>query len=74
MPVLLDTNILLRLVQPQHPHARISEQALAVLRHRNEALHLTAQNLVEFWAVITGPLLKTGLDSPRHRPLWKFRH
>jgi len=61
MPVLVDTNILLRLLQPQHPHARIAEEALDELRRRDEVLNVTSQNLVEFWAVITRPIHENGL-------------
>ena len=53
MSVLVDTNILLRLLQPHHPHCGLAERALANLRSRNETLYLTAQNLVEFWTVVT---------------------
>jgi predicted nucleic acid-binding protein len=61
MAVLLDTNILLRLSQPNHPHNPIVEQALTVLRSRGEILHIVSQNLVEFWAVATRPLTENGL-------------
>ena|SRR5208337_2620124 len=61
MAVLLDTNILLRLLQPHHPHCPIAEQAINVLRKRNEVLHITAQNLVEFWATTTRPIDENGL-------------
>jgi len=53
--VLIDSNILLRLVQPQHPDCIVVERALGVLRTRNEALHVVAQNFIEFWAVATRP-------------------
>jgi predicted nucleic acid-binding protein len=56
MVVLLDTNILLRFLQPHHPHSPLAERALNILRTRNEVLNLTAQNLVEFWAAITRPV------------------
>ncbi|MGA2687513.1 MAG: PIN domain-containing protein [Candidatus Korobacteraceae bacterium] len=61
MAVLLDTNILLRLLQPHHPHCPIAERALVTLRGRGEVLHLAAQNLVEFWAAITRPVDENGL-------------
>ena len=61
MAVLLDTNILVRLVQPHHPHAAIALRALRTLRMGNEALHITQQNLVEFWAVTTRPVAANGL-------------
>lgn len=55
MAVLIDTNILLRLVQPHHPHCAAVERAVSVLRTRNEALNVVAQNLIEFWTVATRP-------------------
>src|ERR1039457_166235 len=61
MAVLLDTNILLRLLQPHHPHCALAERALSTLRKRNEVLNLAAQNLVEFWAAITRPVDENGL-------------
>jgi predicted nucleic acid-binding protein len=61
MAVLVDTNILLRSVQPHHPHFQFVEHAFAILRARNETLNVTAQNLIEFWAVATRPLSDNGL-------------
>jgi predicted nucleic acid-binding protein len=61
MAVLLDTNILLRLLQPHHPHCPLAERALNTLRRRNEVLNLAAQNLVEFWAATTRPVDENGL-------------
>jgi predicted nucleic acid-binding protein len=61
MGVLLDTNILLRILQPHSSQAPIAERALNVLRLRNEKLHITSQNLVEFWVVATRPLTENGL-------------
>jgi len=61
MAVLLDTNILLRLLQPHHPHCIPAERALNTLRKKNEVLDITAQNLVEFWAAITRPIDENGL-------------
>jgi predicted nucleic acid-binding protein len=61
MAVLLDTNILLRLAQPTHPHASLAEAAVCRLRARNETLNIVSQNLVEFWAVATRSLPDNGL-------------
>lgn len=61
MAVLLDTNILLRLLQPHSLQAPIAERALNALRSRNEALQITAQNIFEFWAVATRPMEENGL-------------
>jgi len=61
MAVLVDTNVLLRLAQPHHPSAPLAARALRVLRAGNESLHITQQNLVEFWAVATRPSDANGL-------------
>lgn len=61
MAVLVDTNILLRLLQPHHPHCTLAEQALTTLRSKNETLHLTTQNLFEFWTVVTRTVSGNGL-------------
>ena len=61
MAILLDTNILLRLTQPHHPGSRVAAQALRSLRANGEVLHITQQNLVEFWAVATRPIAVNGL-------------
>lgn len=61
MAVLLDTNILLRLTQPHHPNALVAARALRALRAGNETLHITQQNIVEFWAVATRPIAANGL-------------
>ncbi|MGO9255521.1 MAG: type II toxin-antitoxin system VapC family toxin [Bryobacteraceae bacterium] len=55
MAVLADTNILLRFVQPQHPHCAMVERAVGVFRTRNETMNVMAQNLIEFRAVATRP-------------------
>jgi predicted nucleic acid-binding protein len=61
MPVLLDTNILLRTLQPHHPHALIAENAMLALRAQNETLWVCAQNLFELLAVATRPANDNGL-------------
>src|SRR5438046_10447510 len=61
MAILTDTNILLRLLQPHHPHCQIAERALDVLRARNEILNIASQNLIELWAVATRPFDQNGL-------------
>lgn len=61
MAVLIDTNILLRLAQPQHPKVPLALRALRSLRAANEPLRIVHQNLVEFWAVSTRPAGANGL-------------
>ena len=55
MAILVDTNILLRSVQPRHPHYALVDQAFAFFRARGEGLCVTVQNLIEFWVVATRP-------------------
>lgn len=62
MAVLPDTDVLLRLAQPHHPHAQNAVRALRPLRVRNEALYIVQQNIVEFWAVATHPVSANGLE------------
>ncbi len=59
--ILVDTNILLRSLHPQHPHYGPTKSALKLLRLRNETLCVAPQNLVEFWGVATRPLNENGL-------------
>ena len=61
MSYLLDTNILLRLVQKNSPMYVDTRKALQILRDRQEKLYIVPQNLVEFWAVVTRPLAVNGL-------------
>ncbi len=61
MATLADTNILLRSLNPDDPQYAAATNALATFRLRNEILCITAQNLVEFWAVATRPVKENGL-------------
>jgi predicted nucleic acid-binding protein len=61
MATLVDTNILLRIVQPHSPHSQVAERALGALRRDHEKLHLASQNVFEFWAVSTRLLSENGL-------------
>jgi hypothetical protein len=61
MAVLVDTNILLRSVQPRHPQFSLVKSALAILRRDREELNVSVQNLIEFWVVGTRPERVNGL-------------
>jgi predicted nucleic acid-binding protein len=61
MSVLLDTNILTRSVQLNHPMRPLAEDAVAILRRRGEQLCFVPQNLYEFWVVCTRPISQNGL-------------
>jgi predicted nucleic acid-binding protein len=61
MPVLIDTNILLRTLQSANSHCAMAQRAINLLRSRRETLWVCAQNIVEFWAVASRPLQDNGL-------------
>lgn len=61
MSYLVDTNVLLRLVQKNHPMRPDARRALVTLRKQGEELCIIPQNIIEFWAVATRPLDKNGL-------------
>jgi predicted nucleic acid-binding protein len=66
MGYLVDTNILLRSCQPNHPLYSLTVNAVETLLKREEELYLAPQNIVEFWNVSTRPLDKNGLGmSPQ---------
>jgi predicted nucleic acid-binding protein len=58
---LVDTNILLRLLQPQHPQYSIAGAAVAELRKQRVDLCVAPRNLVELWVVATRPVANNGL-------------
>ena len=61
MAYLVDTNILLRMAQPQHPHSAHAQMAVSILKSRHETLNVAVQNIFEFWAVATRPQGENGL-------------
>jgi len=61
MNYLLDTNVLLRSVQPTHPAHNVAVNAIQMLLGQSAALYMTSQNLIEFWAVATRPVAANGL-------------
>lgn len=58
---LLDTNILLRASDPGSTKYMLTMNCLAKLLAGGEQIYITAQNLIEFWAVATRPLSVRGL-------------
>ena len=60
MPLLTDTNILLRLAEPSDPDYTIVRTAMETLLARGERLCYAAQNMVEFWSVCTRPIERDG--------------
>ena len=61
MSYLVDTNLLLRSVQPSHPMHPEAVRAVAELSARGERISIIPQNLIEFWAVATRPVAANGL-------------
>jgi predicted nucleic acid-binding protein len=60
MNVLVDTNLLLRFVQPAHPMQLIAEVALVALRGRGDVPCIVPQVLYEMWVVSTRPTTVNG--------------
>ena len=61
MPTLIDTNVLLRSVQPSHSMHAVALAALENLMKKEEPLVITIQNVAEFWNVATRPENNNGL-------------
>ncbi|MBC6422044.1 MAG: type II toxin-antitoxin system VapC family toxin [Hormoscilla sp. SP5CHS1] len=61
MPFLIDTNILLRSADPNHPMYADAVNATNILLKRDEEVCIIPQNLIEFWNVYTRPADKNGL-------------
>ena len=57
---LLDTNVLLRLYQPNSPEFSSIRNAVSWLHHAGAALYYLSQNIVEFWNVSTRPVAQNG--------------
>ena len=76
MRILLDTNILLRQVEPRHAHHQASATATAELRRRGGELVIVPQVIYEFWSVATRPVEQNGLGmtpSEAHAELVAIR-
>ena len=58
---LVDTNVLLRLLQPQHPQHAMATKSIARLQDQQVELFIAPQNLVEFWVVATRPVANNGI-------------
>jgi predicted nucleic acid-binding protein len=61
MATLIDTNILVRTLNPDDPQYQMAANALAKLRMESELLCIAPQNLIEFWAVATRSPDRNGL-------------
>jgi predicted nucleic acid-binding protein len=61
MRVLVDTNILLRCAQPNHPLCPQATHAVSRLLRQKNAVFFCSQNIAEFWNVATRPVEVNGL-------------
>ncbi len=61
MSALVDTNVLLRAVQVEHPDHLLATRALSALLLSGEGPHVCPQNIYEFWVVATRPAAMNGL-------------
>lgn len=61
MAYLVDSNILLRWVQPTDPMNSVAKQAVKELLRQGETVYISPQNCVEFWSVATRPVAVNGL-------------
>lgn len=61
MSVLIDTNVLLRQFEPGHAHHRAAVDSTTRLILSGEPVHVTAQNIAEFWAAATRSPAQNGL-------------
>ena len=60
MKVLLDSNILIRWLEPHHPDRALVQSAIDALLRTSSELCFTLQNVSEFWNVLTRPLDRNG--------------
>jgi predicted nucleic acid-binding protein len=61
MRVLVDTNILLRSAQPNHPLCSQATHAVSKLLRQEDSVFICPQNIAEFWNVATRPTDRNGL-------------
>lgn len=61
MRVLVDTNILLRSAQPNHPLCSQAASAVSKLLRQRDSVFFCPQNIAEFWNVATRPADRNGL-------------
>lgn len=69
MSVFVDTNVLLRSVQPAHPLHGAAVRAIAAAIRDSEPLLITPQIVAEFWNVATRPAEQNGLGWSHEQAL-----
>jgi len=67
-PYLVDSNILLRWVKPDHADYPLVVSALDSVLRRDAVLCYTSQNLAEFWNACTRPLDRNGYGRLLRKP------
>ncbi len=63
MKYLVDTNILLRLVESTHPQHEEAAHAITTLRQEDNTFYILLQNISEFWNVCTRPVVKLSVSG-----------
>lgn len=71
---LIDTNILLRAVQPESDHFKQAVDAVRVLLGRGDVIYITPQVIIEFWSVATRPSEVNGLGWSPDEALRQINH
>ena len=61
MSILIDTNVLLRRAQPEHPHFPVADASLTHVVSGDQLGCYTLQVVAEFWNAATRPADKNGL-------------
>ncbi len=61
MSVLVDTNVLLRRTQPDHPQYGVAVESVRGLLASGEPVYYMLQNIAEFWNVLTRPAANNGM-------------
>lgn len=61
MAFLIDTNILLRSIEPSHPMYCETIKAIITIKNQEKIMYISSQNIIEFWNVCTRPREKNGL-------------
>jgi len=64
MRILCDTNILIRISQPDHPHHRQTVVAVSKLHAADNTLVTVPQACYEYYVVATRPVAQNGLGLP----------
>lgn len=71
MSYLIDTNILLRSCELDHPMFKTAKNTIKTLLDQGNDLYVMPQNLIEFWNVCTRPKDKNGLGYSINKTQWE---